>query len=527
MGIHNCAVGIRVADVARVCSLLFVDSVMTNTPLAIVTPYLPTGTIKASAVVLENAVFTNVTTVVQDGAGDALLAGAAGAGTKTVAGWAIGRSYTGATGSTLAGSSITPNTRPSVLTAAGQSSSGLVSGAYFSMSKPLYADQPASAFLSARDSGAKGDGVTDDTAALQHTINAALANGQIAFIDAGVYLVKNTITIPAGARVVGENFATIMSHGTYFANYAVPKPVVQVGWPGTTGTVYWSDMLVQVQGAQPGAILVQWNLASPAGAPSGMWDVHGRTGGTSGTGLLAAECPKVTATQVNSSNIKDGCKAAYAQMHITKAAAGVYLENVWFWGSDVDLDRAYTSSPQNLIYTARGLLVEAAAGPVWLLAAQFEHCVLYNYQFAHAAHVFASQLQSETPYSQPNPPAMLPFATVSSIHDPVFAANSTHTSASGATMPDAVAWGCRVVNSSDIYIYGAGHYSLHTDWMNGCGDDGRCQARLVSLEHSDVHYYDLHIVGADIMVAIDGTDAITRAANLVDGVGEVAVFHSS
>ncbi|CAK7233654.1 hypothetical protein SCUCBS95973_008667 [Sporothrix curviconia] len=496
--INDCNVGIRVSDVTQVRPVILVDSQISNTPLAVVTAYKPTGIITAAAVVLENVVCKNVTAIVQDGTGAALLAG---------------RWHRHAP---------SHPTRPALLTAAGQgsSSSALVDGAYCSMSKPLYANESASAFLSVRVAGAVGDDVTDDTAAVQHALDTALARGQIAHFDAGVYRVSQTVTIPAGSRVVGENFATIMSSGSFFAGYSNPQPVVQVGMPGgADGTVYWSDMLVQVQGQQAGAKLIQWNLASPAGQPSGMWDVHGRTGGTLGTNLRAAECPKVTATQVNETNYNADCRAAYAQMHITSAAAGVYLENVWFWGSDVDLDERYTTSPQNLVYTARGLLVESADGPVWLLGAGFEHCVLYNFQFAGALTIFASQLQSETPYFMPNPPATLPFPAVSAVSDPVFSSNTTYTSpTTGATMPAAVSWGFRAVNSSD---------SLHTDWMNGCGDSGRCQARLVSLESSGVHYYDLHIVGADIMVTVDGEDIIPRASNLVNNVGEIAVFHSS
>jgi glucan 1,3-beta-glucosidase len=49
-------------------------------------------------------------------------------------------------------------------------------------------------------------------------------------------------------------------------------------------------------------------------------------------------------------------------MHITSVASGVYLENVWLWTADHDLDTG--NDIQISVYTGRGLLVEGEN--VWL-----------------------------------------------------------------------------------------------------------------------------------------------------------------
>lgn len=45
------------------------------------------------------------------------------------------------------------------------------------------------------------------------------AGCKIIFFDAGVYLVTNTITIPAGTQIVGEAWSTILGTGSAFADY--------------------------------------------------------------------------------------------------------------------------------------------------------------------------------------------------------------------------------------------------------------------------------------------------------------------
>jgi glucan 1,3-beta-glucosidase len=103
-----------------------------------------------------------------------------------------------------------------------------------------------------------------------------------------------------------------------------PKPVVQVGTPGSTGQVEWSDMIVSTQGTQAGAILIEWNLSTSGGTPSGMWDVHARIGGFTGSNLQVAQCAKTP----TSGAVNMACIGAYMTMHVTASASGLYMENV-------------------------------------------------------------------------------------------------------------------------------------------------------------------------------------------------------
>jgi hypothetical protein len=97
---------------------------------------------------------------------------------------------------------------------------------------------------------------------LQRIILFAALTGKIVFFDAGTYKVTSTLYIPQNSKLVGESYSVIMSSGNFFANINFPQPVVRVGLPRESGTIEWSDMIVSTQGAQAGAILIEWNLAS-------------------------------------------------------------------------------------------------------------------------------------------------------------------------------------------------------------------------------------------------------------------------
>lgn len=396
LSINNCGIGLDMANggaVQLVGSVLVQDSKFTGTPTGIVTAFRPGSSASNGTLVIDNVDFTGCSAAVADPQGVVILAG----GSK-VASWAQGHAYTTGSlgnphGSTCAGpASASASNIEGQLTAASKPASLLnAQGAVVERSKPQYEGVPLSSFVSVKSHGAKGDGKTDDTEAIQ-AIFSSVAPNQIVYFDHGAYVISKTVEVPANVRMVGEIWPLIMASGTAFSDQNKPVPVFQVGRSGDSGRVEMSDLIFETIGPQPGAIIVEWNLAEPAGqqASSGMWDVHFRIGGSAGTGLQSNTCVKSPAVQAPANA---ACEGAFLLLHVTTKAT-IYLENTWFWVADHELDLADHS--QINIYNGRGVLVESQ-GPVWMYGTSSEHNQLYNYQLAHAKNVYMSAIQTETP----------------------------------------------------------------------------------------------------------------------------------
>lgn len=68
--------------------------------------------------------------------------------------------------------------------------------------------------VSIKDFGAKGDGVSDDTASIQAAINSIAATGGCVCIPTGTYIVSNTITLPSKVSIAGSGIASAVISAT-------------------------------------------------------------------------------------------------------------------------------------------------------------------------------------------------------------------------------------------------------------------------------------------------------------------------
>ncbi|KAJ7184275.1 exo-beta-1,3-glucanase [Mycena filopes] len=382
--------------------------------------------------------------------------------------WQFGNVYMGNNpkGTFTQGSVAAPPKPSSLLDSAGH---------IFGKMHPQYADHHVHDFVSVRDHGATGDGKTDDTYAINEILSKH-ASSRIIFFDAGTYIVTSTITIPAGARIVGEAWSVISGSGPAFQDQNNPQVVVR--WIEIT------DMIFSTVGPAPGAIVVEWNIKETEQGSAGAWDTHIRLGGAAGTNLEIAQCLP--------GNDDSGCMAAFMALHLTRDSTA-YLEGLWVWAADHTIDE--DGITQLNIFSGRGILSESQ-GPVWMIGTASEHHTLYQYNLVNSKDHFLGFAQTETPYFQPlSTPLPYPFITTTKYSDPV-------------SPPDLnMAWGIVVQSSSDIMIFGAGLYSFYTNYSQACLETRNCQNQILNIHNS------LATVASTFQISVDGKGIVDQADN--------------
>ncbi|KAI1295256.1 exo-1,3-beta-D-glucanase [Xylaria venustula] len=375
---------------------------------------------------------------------------------------------------------------------------------YFFKSRPQYEDIEVSDIVDVKTLGAKGDGVTDDTAIIAKAFAMATSTNLVYF-PAGSYIITKTLTMNSGTRITGEVWSQLVAYGDFFANETDPQPMLQVGLPGDTGIIEISDMLFTSIGALPGLVLVQWNIAADEQGSAALWDAHFRLGGADGTKLQVSECPMGAA-------IQESCIAASMMLHIPSWGNG-YFENMWAWIADHDLD-----DPQNTMITvacARGILVESN-GPTWLYGTASEHAVLYQYNFYESTNVWAGMIQTESPYFQYTADAESPAVFNSSIgifsNDPVFPDDT-------CTADDLLcnfSWAVIIQATTNLTIAGAGLYSWFDNYdQSVCVDAQNCQQRLLNNQgyNDQLYVFNLVTIGSVEMLSDTDTGDVIYAAN--------------
>ncbi|KAK6335750.1 hypothetical protein TWF730_003128 [Orbilia blumenaviensis] len=428
-------------------------------------------------VVLDNVVMQNCGIGVK-ASGSTLLSG----GSRTISSWGRGRIYNDANPDGLlstAGMDLTP-LRKIDSSLLGPGSPTGVTGGIFERTKPQYVLNNAGSFANAKSYGVYGDGVHDDTTALQRVLNVNCGIDKV-FIPAGTYLITKTLKVPVGCIIVGEAWPQIMATGPNFQDMKKPYVAVRVGQVGDVGDVEITDIMFTTRGPTAGAVLVEWNVKAATQGSAGMWDCVIRIGGAHGTNLQAGNCPKLT-TSVN-----NNCIAASLLLRVTNQANG-YFENVWGWTADHDIDSG-PDQTQIDVYAARGFLIEGP-GPTWLYGTASEHNVLYQYQFHNARNIWMGMIQTESPYYQGIPAAPTPFEDSLGKFpmDPPF----NQCNGAGDWYTCGFSWAVRILGSTNVYVYGAGLYSWFQQYSQVCLETESCQSRVFQIHQSTgVHIFNL------------------------------------
>lgn len=485
-------------------SLVVQDSYWNHVPYGIT---LKKGTV-SSAIILDNLQTDSCQNLVMNsGFADPVLAGNP-SGTLHVENWSLGYQVTNNNETKPVfkyGDTKPSPIKPSILLDK--------DGKYFTRSRPQY--ESSGSVVNIVEQGVKNDGTGDQTEAINRVLSAHV--GSVIVFPAGVYLVQGTVKVPTGSKITGELWPQIMGTGSFFMDEKNPKAMVQVGRKGDKGSVEISGMLFTVRGATAGCIMMEWNVHEDSQGSAAMWDSHFRIGGATGSDLSLKDCPR------DATN--DKCKAASMLLHVTTESSG-YFENIWAWTADHDLDTPVggadtTSATQISVFTARGILIESQ-GPTWLYGTSSEHHQMYQYQLSGAKNVYLGHLQTETPYYQPSPDATSPFKQSSVFaDDPLY---QDCVQGSNATCTEA--WALRVLNSTDVFVYGAGFYSFFSSYKQGCLKGENCQQRLVDIGYTQgLWMFNTFTKGAtEVISPQGGIPAITSLDTQAGFTTELAIY---
>ncbi|CCF54366.1 hypothetical protein NDA11_001737 [Ustilago hordei] len=413
--------------------------------------------------------------------------------------------------------------RPSSLVKAGSSSQP-----WFSRKRPQYEQADISEFVNLKHFGCAGDGTTDDSMALQATLDAC-AGRKIIYVPHGTYYLESTVTFPPGTRIVGQVWPVLMGGGALFKDSSNPQPVIRIGKPGDMGIMEISDLIFSTRGPAAGAIIVQWNIREQQGqqGSAAAWDTHIRVGGFAGTNLQADKCARQLP-------LNDNSHASFLNLHLTPGSSA-YLENMWVWTADHDLD--FDNPAQINLLSGRGVLIESADGPVWMYGGASEHAVLYQYNIVNANNIFISLAQTESAYFQgkgrPVASQEEPLQ-IARYKDPDLQLSSAESASSPFQNPNSSyenrGLAMRIANSTNVFIYGAGLYSFFDNYDQSQVSNRKSQKRLLWMQHlhdnANVWVLNLNTIGVQKMLTVDGEDTVDEGS-LRNGFGNTLAVWSA
>lgn len=283
--------------------------------------------------------------------------------------------------------------------------------------RPRFGD---AAVFNARDAGAKGDGHTDDTAALQR----ALDEHDEVFLPHGTYIISKTLRLRGSTSFFGEGYTTLMAKAgvALWADANSPAPMLEVPQDKSARTRL-ADFALDSAGDNPGCVMVDWG----AGRDSGAWDIVFRLQHT-----------------------------AHTLWKIHRDGGG-YFENVWLWVADHDIYTGHMIKVSN----QHGLVVEGNTEPIWWYASASEHSLADQYLFDNAQDVIMVMGQTESAY-WPDPPTSPGLRIRNSKRFWLYGSAmeawfiNSQRPPDGTPIQDTL---IEITDSEDIYLYGPGTHN--------------------------------------------------------------------
>jgi hypothetical protein len=226
--------------------------------------------------------------------------------------------------------------------------------------------------LNVKDFGAKGDGVTDDTAAIQALLSAHPNGQRIIYLPNGTYLVSETLRWPAGTPGKGDDYKNTILQGQSeqgviiklkdraagFTNELFPKAVIFTGpAPAQRFGNSIRNLTVDTGSGNSGAIGVQFN-ASNQGSMRHVTIQSGDGLGVNGLDMnFADEIGPLLISGVTVKGFKYGIRTGYRVNSQT-------LENIilqgqreygfYNTGQIINIRRLYSNNTVTAIYNAGG-----------------------------------------------------------------------------------------------------------------------------------------------------------------------------
>jgi len=220
--------------------------------------------------------------------------------------------------------------------------------------------------VSARQYGAVGDGLTDDTAALRK----ALAEHAEVFLPHGDYLVTDTLTLRPDTVLMGETFGTKIVLKAGSPGFGDPsKSKALLTTPDDAGAkTAIASLSIDSYENNPGAVLLDWRV----GGKSGLWDVF------------------LGPYSVNSS--------LYC-IELSGAGGGLFSNVAGGGGGGPGLTHIYAHS----------------GGPWWCYQFDFEHAGRRPYLFEGASNYYILTICYEEPTAEDGPPPVITMRNCSGI----------------------------------------------------------------------------------------------------------------